>query len=92
MKNTVLAKNQNMLPAPRKVSPSTGTPSNGDSQPPANMIVVSAEIRIMLAYSARKKIANPDPEYSTWKPATISDSPSATSNGARLVSATPEIT
>jgi len=29
------------------------------------------------------------PEYSTWKPATISDSPSATSNGARLVSATP---
>ena len=31
------------------------------------------------------------PEYSTWKPATISDSPSATSKGARLVSATPEI-
>ena len=31
------------------------------------------------------------PEYSTWKPATISDSPSATSNGARLVSATPEM-
>ncbi len=31
------------------------------------------------------------PEYSTWKPATISDSPSATSNGERLVSATPAI-
>ena len=31
------------------------------------------------------------PEYSTWKPATISDSPSATSKGARLVSATAEI-
>ena len=31
------------------------------------------------------------PEYSTWKPATISDSPSATSKGARLVSATPEM-
>jgi hypothetical protein len=45
----------------------------------------------MLAYSARKKIANAEPEYSTWKPATISDSPSATSKGARLVSATPEI-
>src|SRR5208282_650943 len=44
----------------------------------------------MLAYSARKNSANAMPEYSTWKPATISDSPSATSNGARLVSATPE--
>src|SRR3989338_8551298 len=42
----------------------------------------------MLAYSAKKKIANAIPEYSTWNPATISDSPSATSNGARLVSAT----
>ena len=45
----------------------------------------------MLAYSARKNSANAMPEYSTWKPATISDSPSATSNGARLVSATPEM-
>src|SRR3989338_3766390 len=42
----------------------------------------------MLAYSAKKKIANAMPEYSTLNPATISDSPSATSNGARLVSAT----
>jgi hypothetical protein len=55
------------------------------------MSVVSAAIRIMLAYSARKNTAKAMPEYSTWKPATISDSPSATSNGARLVSATPEI-
>jgi hypothetical protein len=45
----------------------------------------------MLAYSARKNSAKAMPEYSTWKPATISDSPSATSNGARLVSATPEM-
>src|SRR5512139_3249491 len=45
----------------------------------------------MLAYSARKNSANAMPEYSTWKPATISDSPSATSNGARFVSATPEM-
>src|SRR5436853_383370 len=45
----------------------------------------------MLAYSARKNSANAMPEYSTWKPATISDSPSATSKGARLVSATPEM-
>src|SRR5437660_1644819 len=55
------------------------------------MTAASAEIRIMLAYSARKNSAKAMPEYSTWKPATISDSPSATSNGARLVSATPEM-
>jgi hypothetical protein len=52
-------------------------------------VAASAVIRIMLAYSARKNRPNAMPEYSTWKPATISDSPSATSNGARFVSATP---
>src|SRR5210317_513480 len=65
-------------------------PSNGDAQPPRKNTAVSVDIRIMLAYSARKNSANATPEYSTWKPATISDSPSATSNGARLVSATPD--
>ena len=64
---------------------------NGDSQPPRNITTVSVAIRIILAYSAMKKMAKAMPEYSTWKPATISDSPSATSNGARLVSATPEM-
>src|SRR3989338_2885666 len=68
-----------------------GKNGTGDSQPPRNMIEVRKAIRIMLAYSARKNSANAMPEYSTWKPATISDSPSAMSNGARLVSATPEI-
>ena len=53
------------------------------------MVDASAATRIMFAYSARKNTANAVPEYSTWKPATISDSPSATSKGARLVSATP---
>src|SRR3984957_18174609 len=62
----------------------------GDNQPPRNMSEHMVPIRIMLAYSARKNTANAMPEYSTWKPATISDSPSATSNGARLVSAMPE--
>jgi hypothetical protein len=57
-------------------------PWKGDSQPPKNSSVVSMAIRTMLAYSARKKIAKAMPEYSTWKPATISDSPSATSKGA----------
>jgi acyl-CoA thioesterase-1 len=59
-------------------------------QPPRNRIGARNDTRIMFAYSVRKNTANGAPEYSTWKPATISDSPSATSNGARLVSATPE--
>src|SRR3989338_1980965 len=69
----------------------SGRNGSGDSQPPKNMIEVRKAIKIMLAYSAKKNSANAMPEYSTWKPATISDSPSAISNGARLVSATPEI-
>src|SRR6185369_7394463 len=65
-------------------------PCIGLPQPPRNRIGARNETRIMFAYSVRKNTANGAPEYSTWKPATISDSPSATSNGARFVSATPE--
>src|SRR5918994_6647580 len=64
--------------------------SIGACQPPKNITATSALIRIMFMYSARKNSANVIPEYSTMWPATISDSPSTTSNGARLVSATPE--
>src|SRR5262249_55946371 len=64
--------------------------STGDCQPPKNMTAVSVDIRIMFMSSARKKSANAIPEYSIMCPATISDSPSTTSKGARLVSATPE--
>src|SRR5687767_9092896 len=63
--------------------------SIGACHPPKNMTATSALIRIMFMYSERKKSANVIPEYSTMWPATISDSPSTTSNGARLVSATP---
>src|SRR5260370_35539590 len=70
---------------------STSGASTGAAQPPRNMTVASADTRIMLAYSPRKNRAKGMPEYSTWNPATISDSPSATSNGARLVSALPEM-
>lgn len=45
----------------------------------------------ILAYSAKKIIANPPLLYSTLKPETSSDSPSAKSKGVRLVSAKPEI-
>src|ERR1700758_2063330 len=66
--------------------------STGADHPPRNMTAAIVDSRIMLAYSPRKNIAKPIPEYSTMWPATISDSPSTTSNGWRLVSATAEIT
>src|ERR1700679_1080577 len=64
-----------------------GAIANGGSQPPRNRIDVIALIRIMLAYSPRKNRPKLMELYSTKKPATISDSPSGRSNGARLVSA-----
>lgn len=48
-------------------------------------------IMMMFAYSARKNRANGPAAYSTLNPETSSDSPSARSNGARLVSANVEM-
>ena len=53
-----------------------------------NRTVVSVFISIMLAYSAKKNMANGPAAYSTLNPETSSDSPS---NGARLVSARVEM-
>ncbi len=94
-KNT-LANSQNQ-PASAPSQPGTSTPSSrprstGGAQPPRNIIVAIVDSRIMFAYSARKKIAKVMPEYSTMCPATISDSPSTTSKGWRLVSAIAETT
>src|SRR5690606_11979214 len=92
-KNTLA--NSHHQPGPSSVD-STGTPSgtqpggSGDSQPPRKNVAVRKLTSSMFAYSARKNSANCEPEYSTMWPATISDSPSTTSNGARLVSATPD--
>ena len=61
------------------------------TDPPRNMMLASVATRIIFEYSARKNTVKAMPEYSTWNPATISDSPSATSNGARFVSATPDM-
>lgn len=58
---------------------------------PRNRIAVIAFIAMMLAYSARKNIANEPAAYSTLNPETNSDSPSVRSKGARLVSARVEI-
>jgi len=48
-------------------------------------------IKRILAYSAKKIKAKPPPPYSTLKPETSSDSPSAKSKGVRFVSAKQEI-
>jgi len=56
--------------------------------PPKNKIAEKSLIIRILAYSARKIRAKPAEPYSILKPETNSDSPSAKSKGARLVSAT----
>src|SRR3979409_1037504 len=68
-----------------------GAIAHGGSQPPRNRIDVIALMRIMLAYSPRKNRPKLMELYSTKNPATISDSPSGRSNGARLVSARAEM-
>lgn len=54
---------------------------------PINKIVEIILIRRIFKYSATKSKANPPLPYSTLNPDTNSDSPSAKSKGARLVSA-----
>ena len=55
------------------------------------MIQNNSLIKRILAYSAKKIKAKPPPPYSTLKPETSSDSPSAKSKGVPLVSAKQEI-
>lgn len=54
---------------------------------PENRATVSILMNRIFAYSAMKMRANMPALYSTLKPDTSSDSPSAKSNGVRLVSA-----
>lgn len=63
---------------------------NGEP-PPRRRTVERAFINMMLEYSARKKRAKGPPAYSTLKPETNSDSPSARSKGVRLVSASEDV-
>jgi len=65
--------------------------AKGASQPPKKKITISADIIIILLYSAKKNIAKLIDEYSTLYPATNSASASGRSKGARLVSARAEI-
>ena len=55
--------------------------------PLKNSQVNKADIKRILIYSANMTNANPPPPYSVLYPETNSDSPSARSNGVRLVSA-----
>src|SRR3954464_6871221 len=63
---------------------------NGACQPPRKRVTASPLTANIPKYSARKKMAYLKPEYSVMCPATISDSPSGTSNGVRLDSTRPE--
>jgi hypothetical protein len=56
-------------------------------KPPMKIEIIRKLIKIILAYSARNNRANPPLPYSILNPETNSDSPSAKSNGVRLVSA-----
>src|SRR5262245_44876906 len=67
-----------------------GGTASGGSQPPRKRIVASAHISTTATYSPRKNRRNGVEEYSTWKPATSSDSASTRSKGGRLVSASAE--
>src|SRR2546423_11611882 len=63
---------------------------NGACQPPRNNVRPSPLTANMPMYSAMEKVAYVKPEYSVIWPATISDSPSGTSNGVRFDSTRPD--
>ena len=63
---------------------------SGACQPPRNSVTANPLTANIPKYSARKKMAYLNPEYSVMCPATISDSPSGMSNGVRFDSTRPE--
>src|SRR5258706_15181341 len=93
MKKAIFARSHRMLGAASQEYQAAPSRMNvkpkGESHPPQKSSAEIDETRIMFAYSARKNTAKVMPEYSTWKPATISLSPSEPSNGARFVSPSP---
>src|SRR6266498_958133 len=62
----------------------------GACQPPRNKVVAKPVMANIPMYSAMKNVAYLKPEYSVICPATISDSPSGTSNGVRFDSTRPD--
>src|SRR3954464_6492885 len=63
----------------------------GACHPPKNRVTASPLTANIPRYSAMKNVAYLKPEYSVICPATISDSPSGTSNGVRFDSTSPEM-
>src|SRR5579872_2088224 len=80
---TVLSKNQAMGKTQRRCD-TGGTHPAG---PPRKRVTMTADMVIVFMYSARKKIAKRNEEYSVWNPPTNSLSASTTSKGGRLSSA-----
>src|SRR3954454_22399606 len=64
---------------------------SGACHPPRKSVTARPLTANIPKYSARKKVAYLNPEYSVICPATISDSPSGTSNGVRFDSTSPEM-
>src|SRR3954453_16390907 len=62
----------------------TSSTRAGACHPPRNNVTARPLTANIPEYSARKKVAYLNPEYSVICPATISDSPSGTSNGVRF--------
>src|SRR5580704_16215278 len=67
-----------------------GITASGGSQPPRKSTVPRAHMSRTETYSPRKNRRKGVEEYSTWNPATSSDSASARSKGGRFVSARAE--
>src|SRR6476620_9818709 len=87
-------KNTNTSLAVNQTTPCThvnGATETGGSQPPRNMMVVSAHMVVIATYSPSMNRRYGVEEYSTMNPATSSDSASGRSNGGRLVSASAEM-
>src|SRR5260370_42440805 len=86
------AKRRNVMPGNKEKALSHVAPlkrfGNGRSHPPSHSVTAIEETAIMAEYSARKNNDQRKPLYSVWNPAVNSDSASARSKGARLVSAT----
>src|ERR1051326_9134521 len=86
-------KTKRSTPSFRKTQMYEGTISimrAGACQPPRNKVVARPLTANIPRYSAMKKAAYLNPEYSVMCPATISDSPSGTSNGVRFDSTKPD--
>src|SRR3954452_14101788 len=68
----------------------TSNTLSGACQPPRKSVTANPLMANIPKYSARKNVAYLKPEYSVICPATISDSPSGTSNGVRFDSTSPD--